>query len=697
MSAAEVPDPATASTPAEFRDRMKQLRLWAGRPSLRQLEQLGGTTHSAGGHRIKALPASTMSYVLNGKSGGRLPRLRFVEHYVTSCLAAPGQPVADEDRYRRRWIDAWRQLAGQEHAASDAAPTVVETVAHHQLPMDIVEFTGRAAELARLRAMAEAGAGNAPTIVAVEGMAGVGKTRLAVHAAHQMIHGGLFGDLQLWADLHGFDPAHPAADTGSVLDRFLRLLGVPAQHIPADLDARAALYRDRLAGRRALVLLDNAVGEEQLRPLLPASPDRLVLITSRRSLAGMAGIEPLHLDRLSTEDGIALLTRLAGCERFRDDPESAARTVALCGGLPIAICLAARRLRSRAAWTPADLIARLDRHSQQVHASFALSYEDLDAGTRRLFRLLALHPGTDVNLVGATRLAGQHDLPAVVWQLPAVLLQYFYLRSRWDDWITTHNLGLTAARGLDDQCGQAKILNGLGVAYSDRRQFAEAIDCYEEALRLFTGLHDLHGQAWTRNNLGVAHVDLDQLPEAVEKFRPALAAFRELQDQPAEALCLNNLGDALRRQGHPAQAIEHLRDALALQRRTNDRAGQRFTLHSLADLHRAERDYERAVRYYRQTHALSQELGDQWGCRTRTGPPRLHIGHDGPDRTGTGMLARGRRRVRRPGPPGGRRDPHATHAGPSNGVAGGRSGCRVASGRPSPQLTVSTWSTPPVR
>lgn len=730
------PDPATASDPAEFVDLMNQLRLWAGQPSLRRLEQLGGVARAASGRATKVLPASTTSYVLSGKAGARLPRMQFVERYVASCLTACGHPVEQGSRYLRRWTEAWRALARERDSISPprpAEPTEPDKGALRQLPMDIKEFTGRDAELAHLSAIVDAASTDAPTVVAIEGMAGVGKTRLAVHAAHQFVNRGRYADVQLWADLRGFDPAGPA-DSAAVLDRFLRLLGVPAGQIPSDLDDRAALYRDRLAGRHALVLLDNVAGEEQLRPLLPAAGTCLVLVTSRRSLGAADGVETVQLDSLRPSDAVALLARIAGAERFLDDPDAAAHIARQCGYLPIALSIAARRFRSRSAWTTAHLIARLDRvsrRSEQVHASFALSYRELDDPARRMFRLLGLHPGVDitarsaaaladldvedaealldelldehllqqttpdryhfhdllrdyatdrvraeesaasrlaavrglltwllhtadaaaqriaphrirafpleasqrpptsfhdhdealawcesehVNLVDAVRLATEYDLPTVAWQLPAVLLHYFYLRSHWDDWIATHTAALESALALGDGYGQARILNGLGVAYSDRRRYPEAIDCYRRSLTLYIELGDGNGLAWVRNNLGVAHVDLAQLPEAIEEFNAALPLYRTAADTSGEGICLNNLGDAYRRAGSVTKAAQHLRDALEIQRHTGDRAGQRYTLHTLADLHRDQHDHDQAVRYYREAHTLSVALGDQWSA-----------------------------------------------------------------------------------
>ncbi|MGK5544802.1 ATP-binding protein [Streptomyces sp. URMC 127] len=297
----------------------------------------------------------------------------------------------------------------------------------HQLPMDIMEFTGREAELAELVEAAgtaeacevpsdRAPAATAPAVVVVEGMAGVGKTRLAVHAAHRLVARGLFPDAQLWTDLRGFSPDGEPADPSAVLEEFLRLLGVPGERMPEDVQARAALYRDRLAGRRALVVLDNAAHEEQVRPLLPGSATCLVLVTSRRPLAGLEGARPLRLAAFAPYESLGLLTRLVGRERVAAEPGASARLAELCGHLPIAVALAARRLQTRPAWPVAGLAERLEsaprRLSQlaagtsAVEAVFDLSYRALPAVRQRFFRLLALHPGPDVTAYSAAALTG---------------------------------------------------------------------------------------------------------------------------------------------------------------------------------------------------------------------------------------------------------------------------------------------------
>ncbi|MFG2530504.1 BTAD domain-containing putative transcriptional regulator [Streptomyces sp. NPDC048516] len=296
------------------------------------------------------------------------------------------------------------------------------TTGLRQLPMDIRGFVGRAAELRQLQhslcgpAAGAEGDARAVRLAVIEGMAGVGKTRLAVHAAHRFVAEGHFGDMQLWADLKGFSSSRPPADPADVLEDFLRLLGVPGSRIPPGAEARAALYRDRLAGKRALVVLDDAVDEDHVRLLLPGNPSCALLLTSRRVLSGLDGAHTVRMGVLSPEEALTLIARVSG--RPAEEPASGAarRVVELSGRLPLALALAARRLRTRPAWKVEELAERLENDTgrlqqfsvgtRTVNTAFELSYRSLPAELRRAFRLLALHPGDDVTPCSAGALLG---------------------------------------------------------------------------------------------------------------------------------------------------------------------------------------------------------------------------------------------------------------------------------------------------
>lgn len=307
---------------------------------------------------------------------------------------------------------AYKRVLNQDLDVPSAAPVS----AHRQLPPDIADFSGRADELRVLMddIPSTADGATAVAIRVIEGPGGVGKTRLAIHAAHRLLAEGRHTDTQLYVDLRGH-AEEPPVDPASVLESFLRLLGVPGDRIPASVSERAALYRDRLSAASALVLLDNAADEDQVLPLLPAGADSLVLVTSRRVLA-LDGARTLSLGMFTPDEAKEVLSRVVGAERVRAEDEDVERVVRSCGCLPLAVALVARRMQSRPQWTFAELAARLsdsdDRLAElavgtrRLHTVFELSYRALPEAERRLFRLLSLHPGEDFTVDSAGALAG---------------------------------------------------------------------------------------------------------------------------------------------------------------------------------------------------------------------------------------------------------------------------------------------------
>lgn len=266
------------------------------------------------------------------------------------------------------------------------------------LPPTVADFTGRSdavtavGELLDGRAGGERGA--APAVVVLTGQGGIGKSALAVHLAHRMED--RFPDGRLFASLHGATHSVPAAE---VLARFLRALGVPGAAVPESLDERAELYRDRLAGRAVLVVLDDAGQEAQVLPLLPPGAGSAVLITSRRRLTALPGTDLVELPSLELPAAVSLLRRVVG-PRVDADPAAAAELVRLCGHLPLALRIAAARLAARPHWSLRTMVERLTDESGQldelrhgdmaVRGSLMLSYDTLDPAARRLLRMLAL-------------------------------------------------------------------------------------------------------------------------------------------------------------------------------------------------------------------------------------------------------------------------------------------------------------------
>ncbi|MEV0130691.1 BTAD domain-containing putative transcriptional regulator [Dactylosporangium sp. NPDC050688] len=290
------------------------------------------------------------------------------------------------------------------------------------LPRDITDHSGREHLLAELIATTDdldpdggSTAPTVPTVLTVDGMAGVGKTSLAVHLAHRVA--ARYPDGRLFLDLHAHSdrPPLPPHEALAVL---LAHLGVPPARIPADPDDRVARWRSELADRRVLVVLDNAADAAQVLPLLPGSSPSLVIVTSRRRIAGLDGARPVSLDVLSAVESRRLITAVVGA-RAAADPAATAEVARLCGHLPLALRLAAARLAHRPTWSVADLADRLRRaHPAAVdlavdgrspHAAFELSYRQLPPPAQRLFRLLGVHPAGELSTQAAAALA---DLPA---------------------------------------------------------------------------------------------------------------------------------------------------------------------------------------------------------------------------------------------------------------------------------------------
>ena len=374
--------------------------------------------------------------------------------------------------------------AGFEAAARGRAVPGGVAAAMRTLPRDVGSFTGREREL-ELIAAAAAGAGQTVGISAIGGMAGVGKTAFAVHAAHQLA--GRFPGGQIFLPLHGHTPGQQPVDPADALASLLLTAGVTPAQIPPGLESRMRLWRDRLAGQQLLLILDVAVGSEQVLPLLPGAGGSLVLVTSRRHLSGLDDVTAISLDTLPAGEAAGLLVRLAGRPGLAAGDPGVREITRLCGYLPLAIGMVARQLRHHPAWTAAgraaELAAAVDRvellatENLSVAAAFDLSYRDLEPDLQRLFRRLGLHPGPEADAYAAAALDGT-PLATARRGLEALYDQYLLTepvpgRYRMHDLIREHARAL--ADRLDTERDRQRATTGLLDYYQHTAARADAL------------------------------------------------------------------------------------------------------------------------------------------------------------------------------------------------------------------------------
>jgi len=536
---------------------------------------------------------------------------------------------------------------------SDAGPSMV-----YSLPPDTAAFTGRQAELDQITAAATqaAGSGGVVAICAIGGMPGVGKTALALHAAHLLKD--RFPDRQLFASLHAHTPGQGPVTPLAALAVLLAAAGVDARNLPAGLEDRAALWRDRMAGQKALLVLDNAASTAQVTPLLPGTAGCLVLVTSRRHLGDLPGAAaPVQLPVLTTQEAREMFTRLA--PRAAAGPDQAVAELAeLAGFLPLAVSLLARVYLRHPSWTLADLVAEaragmltMTAERDSVAAAFDLSYRHLAPAQQQFFRRLGLRPATSTDAYAAAALVGI-PLQEAAGQLEdlhgeGLLTETGHRRYGMHDLIRSYARDLAAT---DPASSRQQALDRLLDYYQHTAALAEKFLARQARTRPAPALQavpaavpDLNGRtralAWARAERDSLLACLDQATAAgqhtrvvaltaavasllrldgpwttaVTRHAAAVRAARHLGDRLAQANALTDLGDVRQLTGDHSGAAQTLEQALDISRDIGDQLGQARALNNLGRVRGATGDHRGAAQALKGALDISRDIGDQLG------------------------------------------------------------------------------------
>ena len=559
------------------------------------------------------------------------PELQHLHRQILSAdraLAAPGAaglPVAAQDRLTGRTAKPGAAGAAVSHHVAQLREAIAAVVPH-QLPPAPISFTGRERELWLLTEWLDGGSSaGVPVILVLTGTAGVGKTALALQWAHQQRD--RFPDGELYLNLRGFGPSPAPAAQSEAIVTMLESLGVPPGRIPRQLDAQVGLYRSLLAGRRMLIVLDNARDEAQVRPLLPGSARCAVLITSRSQCVGLAAAEGARLVVLGllteVEAGQLLAARL-GAGRAAAEPESVAELADLCGRLPLALAITAAQAATRPAASLGSLATglrdarvRFDAldagdEAADIRSAFSWSYRLLAEPAASMFRRLAAHPGPDISEAAAASLAGEevaaaraalseltraslvlehdtgrfamHDLlRAYAAQLCDEDEQRAAIRRTADHYLRVARDAMRLAYPAEDHrpptlTARVPQLRAAPEPLADREQALAWLEAEHRVLLAMTvaaAEAGLDGHAWELPSVLSLHFSRrGYFPDWAESQRTALAAATRLGDEAARARAHRALGDAMVQLESVPLARAHLRAAMALYRGLGDENGQ---------------------------------------------------------------------------------------------------------------------------
>ena len=609
------------------------------------------------------------------------PLVEPLETLLMRALHAAGRDAEALDRYaaiRQRLADELGTDPGPElralfhavlHGESPPSPRVVRAVASPaQLPADITGFAGRGDELHRLDGLLRAAGDRSTAVVisAVSGTAGVGKTALALHWAHQVAH--KFPDGQLYVNLRGFDPGGAPLSPGEAVRGFLDALDVSPHRVPDGVDAQAALYRSLLAGRRMLVVLDNARDVEQVQPLLPGTPGCLVLVTSRNQLTSLITgqcARPLTLDLLTADEARELLAHRIGRDRIAAEPDAVNDIIARCARLPLALAIAAARAASRPHF-PLHTLASELRESQRrldtladpdpradVRAVFSWSYNTLNPDSARLFRLLGLHTGPDITAPTAASLTAipLTQIRPLLAELTRahLLIEHTTGRYAFHDLLrayaaeqtqtydataerreATHRLldhylltASTATHLLDPYQGDPLRMPPAQAGavledFTDQNEatawFAAEYSALVAAVNYAAHNSGFETYAWSLAwTLGEYSYRRGHWLKLADAFHTALCAAERVADQRGQAHAHRSLGITHHMQGRYGQANSHFQRALTLFGQLGDRGTQAVVLRNLGMVAEKLSGPRDALAHAQQALDLCQATGDQVG------------------------------------------------------------------------------------
>jgi tetratricopeptide (TPR) repeat protein/transcriptional regulator with XRE-family HTH domain len=601
---------------------------------------------------------------LSGKSLKDLERATFVSdsslsRYLSGRLLAPWSVVVAlcrvVGRDPRELQPLWEKANNQDHHLGTDQP-------RNDLPRAVARFVGRAAEAKALRSLlVEA------RVICIDGMGGAGKTALALHVAHQV--GAQFPDGQLYLNLHGYTQGHEPVAPSTALATLLRAVGVPAESIPESGEERAARWRTELATRRALIVIDNAVSADQVTQLLPGAGGSTALIISRHRLVELGAVASLSLDSLSHQDALALFRSSVGDERPLAEPEATEQVLRSCAFLPLAVELAAGRLRRRPMWTVGALADRLGDESRRlselaagnlsIAAVFAMSVRQLNPAQRRLFRLLGHAPVErfEVHLAAAVasipvatarrlleELVDAHLLQesrVQVYSFHDLLRQY--ARDLGGQEETRASLDETIDRvlGYYRQCLLASV-ETFGMA---RRPLAAApqlpamqlpdlshphatpwlereLSSIVLALRTTADAgHDTHvyALAQTLTHFFYSHIGGGTLDDRIAVDTIGLTAARRAGAVSAESWLLGDLGLASYDRRKPAEAVQHIKQAVALAAQAGDWRSEALWHATLSLLRTEAGTADDALAEAERALALCRSMDDPYGTAWMTG------------------------------------------------------------------------------